>query len=79
MVSTAMLSLKKSTHTSKTNNLPNNLSEIASNFFDYANCTGLLQNQVIFAAVPFFFKEGNPWSAEHYIFRLKRSRLMQKA
>jgi hypothetical protein len=34
-----MLSLKKSTHTSKTNNLPNNLSEIASNFFDYANCT----------------------------------------
>jgi len=23
----------------------------------------LLQNQVIFAAVPFFFKEGNPWSA----------------
>ena len=25
-----------------------------------------------------FFKEGNPWSAEHYIFRLKRSRLMQK-
>ena len=32
MVSTAMLSLKKSTHTSKTNNLPNNLSEIASNF-----------------------------------------------
>ena len=36
-------------------NLPNNLSEIASNFFDYANCTGLLQNQVIFAAAPFFF------------------------
>ena len=55
MVSTAMLSLKKSTHTSKTNNLPNNLSEIASNFFDYANCTGLLQNQVMFAAAPFFF------------------------
>ena len=78
MVSTAMLSLKKSTNTSKTNNLPNNLSEIASNFFDYANCTGLLQNQVIFAAAPFFFKEGNPGSAEHYIFRLKRSRLMQK-
>lgn len=25
-----------------------------------------------------FFKEGNPWSAEHYIFRLKRSWLMQK-
>jgi len=40
---------------------------------------GLLQNQVIFAAAPFFFKEGNPGSAEHYIFRLKRSRLMQKA
>ena len=78
MVSTAMLSLKKSTHTSKTNNLPNNLSEIASNFFDYANCTGLLQNQVIFAAASFFFKEGNSGSAEHYIFRLKRSRLMQK-
>ena len=77
MVSTAMLSLKKLTHTSKTNNLPNNLSEIAS-IFDYANCTGLLQNQVIFAAAPFFFKEGNPGSAEHYIFRLKRSRLMQK-
>ena len=32
MVSTAMLSLKKLTNTSKTNNLPNNLSEIASNF-----------------------------------------------
>ena len=32
MVSTAMLSLKKLTHTSKTNNLPNNLSEIASSF-----------------------------------------------
>ena len=78
MVSTAMLSLKKLTNTSKTNNLPNNLSEIASNFFDYANCTGLLQNQVIFAAAPFFFKEGNPGSAEHYIFRFKRSRLMQK-
>lgn len=31
--------VEKSTHTSKTNNLPNNLSEIASNFFDYANCT----------------------------------------
>ena len=40
---------------------------------------GLLQNQVIFAAAPFFFKEGNPGSAEHYIFRLKRSRLMQNA
>ena len=39
---------------------------------------GLLQNQVIFAAASFFFKEGNPGSAEHYIFRLKRSRLMQK-
>ena len=39
---------------------------------------GLLQNQVIFAAASFFFKEGNPGSAEHYIFRFKRSRLMQK-
>ena len=40
---------------------------------------GLLQNQVIFAAASFFFKEGNPGSAEHYISRLKRSGLMQKA
>ena len=46
---------------------------------DIYSFKGLLQNQVIFAAAPFFFKEGNPWSAEHYIFRLKRSRLMQKA
>ena len=45
MVSTAMLSLKKLTNTSKTNNLPNNLSEIASNFFDYANCTPACEKQ----------------------------------
>ena len=39
----------------------------------------LLQNQVIFAAAPFFFKEGNPRVPNISISRFKRSGLMRKA
>jgi hypothetical protein len=39
----------------------------------------LLQNQVIFAAAPFFLKEGNPGVPNISIFRFKRSGLMRKA
>ena len=39
----------------------------------------LLQNQIIFAAALFFFKEGNPGVPNISIFRFKRCGLMQKA